>query len=140
MKTVVQAYAENVVADLLGLAAEEVAGAVADPKSHASLAGIDIELIILLIEAVMSAVMEIIENCPANDQAIRMSIQSPSTLQRVLARRVVRAECRLCAPGTRWLGMVGDISTAMLRQAAKAEEAAIDAAIDLVRDPNNWLL
>jgi len=138
MKTKVQEFAELVAADVLGVPYADLSTAMA--AGSGQVAGIDIVTITALIELIMNMVMEIIENCPNNDKAVREAVKSPTIWQRARVRRMVKDNCDCCAVA-RWRTECGRIADAMISLAAKSDDATIDQAIDQVRGgDDNWLL
>ena len=131
-----QLFTEEVVADLLGVEPPMITAAVqrfesGEMQAGEEIVGIDIIAIIALIEMLMPLIMDLIDNCPANQARVRESIQSPRLMQRVRFRRMVNRAVRQGAP--RWRNESYEVAKIMLDRAASSDDATVDAVIDECR-------
>ena len=130
MATVLENFSEGVTASVIGVPKDAIRNGLVTGKP---VAGIDIVSIMALIQAIMSAISGIIDNCPQNDVAVRDAIKKPTLWQRVRAGRMIRDEVGECS-GFRWRRQSSRVVDEVFAQAAAASDREIDAAIDQVRN------
>lgn len=135
MKTPLQNFAELCTAKIIDCEYEVLAAATeayerGDPQGP--VVGIEIEVIIILIETITAMIIEIMNNCPANDDQVRKSIKRPGFMQRVRFRVLVMETCRQGEP--RWRGEANRIASIMMAQAKAYPDDEIDAVVDQCRN------
>ena len=137
MTTPLQDFVVDVVAEDIGTDIPSLAGAVQRYEegtvgSGEELVGIDISMIIMLIETLMPMIMDMIDNCNANQTRVTRAIQNPGLFQRVSFRRQVNRAIRNGEP--RWRSESHELATIMMRKAAEATPESVGAVIDQCRN------
>ena len=137
MSSPLQDFTVSVVAEVIGVDVPVLADAVARFESGQvsageQIVGIDIAMIIMLIETLMPMIMDLIDNCNANQDRVNAAIRNPGLFQRVRFRRLVNRAVRNGEP--RWRSESHEIGTIMLEKAAAATEEAVDAVINECRN------
>ena len=137
MSSPLQLFAEQVVAEVLGVETEIVSAAVqrfesGETQSGEQIVGIDIIAIIALIEMLMPMIMELINGCNANQKRVNASIRNPGLMQRIVFRMNVNRAVRQGEP--RWRNEAHEIANVMIDLASQADEDTVDSVINQCRD------
>jgi hypothetical protein len=138
-KTHLQAFAEEVAANQLGVDLEKLAKACADRPSAFSL-GVSSEDLIALIEIIAQIVVKIIESCPdRSDERLKAAIAQPTFWQRVRVKNLAKDyfdESR----HRRWKTAGGSIAHRLIECAQRAESTRVQAVLDEIHSEDKWLI
>ena len=130
MSSALQDFTVSVVAEVIGVEVPVLADAVARFESGQvsageQIVGIDIAMIIMLIETLMPMIMDMMDR-------VNNAIRKPGLFQRVRFRRLVNRAVR--NGEARWRSESHEIGTIMLQQAAAATEEDVNAVINECRN------
>jgi hypothetical protein len=99
--------------------------------------GIDITVILMLIETIAPIVLELIDNCQ-NQANLKNSVKSPNWLQKVRFRALVKKS--LDSSGqSKFKYLSGKVADAFLAESAKLTDADLDKLLD-ESSVDNWLI
>ena len=137
MSSPLQLFTEQVVARILNVEVSIVSAAVqrfeaGEMQAGEQIAGIDIIAIIALIEMLMPMIMEMINNCQANQSRVNATIRNPRLIQRIVFRMNVNRAVRQGEP--RWRNEAHEIANVMLTLAGDSDEATVDSVINECRE------
>jgi len=124
-KSLLQDFSEHVAANVLGVTKAEVSAAV---EAKAGLVGFDPITFLAFIEALMSMVSKLMENCPQNDAQVRDSVKRPNIRQRVAVRVAVQNDCQWYGE-TGWRRRGGVIATSLIELGGQQDDETIDAIV-----------
>lgn len=80
-----------------------------------------------LIALIASIVLEILENCPADEQAAAAAARRPSIMQKARFYQAVRHACKSCP--NRWRERWYPIALAMQQEAAASDDVTLKAIV-----------
>ena len=130
----IQSLAEGVVCGTLGVSRASLSDALkaAGEGKGSRVVGIDITLIIMLIDAIVAAVMRIMDNCPAPEAKVIAAVKKPTLIQRARAKATIADYCDVCG-GWFWRRRAFQIAERVCRDAAAMSDDALATAIAEVR-------
>jgi len=123
--SLLQDFSESVAADVLDVSKSDVSSAIV---GGTGLVGFDPIAFLAFLEAIMSMISKLIENCPQPPTALRESIKRPNIRQRVAVRVAVSNECDCSGqPGLRRRS--GRLAGSLIRLGGQQDDATIDAIV-----------
>lgn len=129
--TPLQDFTELVAAELLGLTKADVHEALV---TRQSIAGFDPISFLAFIQAIMSMIMELINNCPQrNDRLVREAVKDSTIWQQVQLLHIVQRHAN-DRKAFRWRRRCREITDTLVRLGTQQSDEAIDGIIAQIRE------